>query len=305
MYAVVKANAYGHGLPIIDALSEADGFAVATVAEAAQLAELTDKSILILGRAEDALLPANAIPSISSTDEIRTLRYNGWRGRVQIKVNTGMNRLGCRPETVRMLADCLAKAGMRIDGAFTHFYAADDADSAARQFTAFDDATRGLSVRRHCCASNGIYLPAQYRLDASRPGLALYGYGGQDLRPVMRATAAIVALHFVRRGDNVGYGIMPAPAAMIVATVACGYADGYRRCDRPRTVTVNGADCPVVGQVCMDMFFADVTHVRCRVGDEAVVLGDNAEQLAEAYGSIPYEVLTGFNRARGEYVYEE
>ena len=290
---------------MIDALSEADGFAVATTAEAVRLAERTDKSILILGRAEDALPPRNAIPSVSSTDEIRTLRYNGWRGRVQIKVNTGMNRLGCRPETVRILADCLAKAGMHTDGVFTHFYAASDADCTARQFAAFDEATRVLSVRRHCCASNGLFLPAQYRLDATRPGLALYGYGGQDLQPVMQATATVVALHFVRKGDNVGYGIMPAPNAMIVATVACGYADGYRRCDQPRTVSVNGVDCPVVGQVCMDMFFADVTHVRCRVGDEAVVLGGNAEQLAAAYGTIPYEVLTGFNSARGEYVYEE
>lgn len=302
--AVVKADAYGHGQAVVEAMAAADGFAVATYAEALRLKRITDKPVLILGPAENAPVPAGAVPSVGSFAEADLLARNGWRGRVHIKVDTGMRRLGCRPESARLLADRIAAAGMRPDGVFTHFHCAEDAGIAARQFALFDDATRGLGLQRHCCASNGLFLPEAFRLNMTRPGLALYGYGAEGLMPAMRVTGEVTALHFVKRGEYIGYGRIAAPRDMTAATIRGGYADGFRRGSLRRTVQIRGKACPVVGQVCMDMFFADVTDILCHVGDEVVVLGDG-EALARAYGTIVYEVLTGFGQARGQrrYVY--
>ncbi len=285
-------------------MSGADCFAVANYAEAGRLALRSDKPVIILGAPENAAVPRGAVPTVSGAEEIELLRTNGWRGKVHIKVDSGMHRLGCRPETVGLIADRAAAAGMTVDGVFTHFHCADDVGITSAQFARFDDATRGLGLKRHCCASNALFLPEKWRLDMIRPGLALYGYGADGLIPAMKVSSRIVSLKFVRKGEYIGYGSFRADKDMLAAVVSGGYADGFRRVKGRRFVSVGGRKCPLVGQVCMDMFFVDVTDILCHVGDEVVLLGDG-NRLAESYGTIVYEALTGFGCARGRRVYAD
>lgn len=299
--AVVKANAYGHGLGIVPTLEPyVASYAVATADEAVALRPYTDKTVLVLSGGAYAEVD-NVAYCVGSVVDAYGVPSGA---QAAVKVNSGMNRLGCGKDLYKIL-DILAARGIPVHSVYTHFFDPTDGAATAAQFERFDALTADLCLPRHCCAGNALTLDRKYYLDGVRVGLPLYGYGRRDLLPAMTVSAPIVAIHKVKRGEHIGYGTYTAERDMTVATVRLGYADGYRRVDRPVYVDFRGIRCAVVGQICMDAFMFDATRAPVRVGDSVLVLGGEAtmESLCDAYQTIEYEVLTGFDRKRTKTIY--
>ena len=308
--AVVKADAYGHGIEKTSALIEdyVDCFAVATADEALKLSAVgIRKNILILGCENEiqSALPDNVIPTLCSASQVKAIE--GKARAVSIAVNTGMNRIGCRPEELRSVVLEALNCGLGIRGIFTHFYNENDKIACANQFSEFLSCTRPLreSVKCiHCCASNCLVLPEVYHLDMVRVGLAMYGYGYDGVKPAMKIYTIVVQINYVQAGERVGYGDYVAKNDMRLATIRVGYGDGFRRTDNV-FVSINGKRCNIVGRICMDMCMADVTGVVCNIGDRAYVLGNGIEMedICKIHNTISHEVLTMINgRAERSYI---
>lgn len=302
VYAVVKADAYGHGaVPVAKYIANVvDGFAVATDFEALELAESgIGKNILILGpELSGTKLPENIIPSISAVEDVR--RIKGMTRKVHISINTGMNRFGCDPRDLYRIMNVANDCEVEVRGVFTHFYNEQDKSACSEQFNKFLSCVlpvRDRIKRLHCCASNCLILPEVYRLDAVRPGLAMYGYGYDGVQPAMTIYSNVLQLNDVRKGEHIGYGSFTADKNMRIATVRLGYGDGLWRRNGHRLI-VNGKYCPVVGMVCMDVCMIDVSDVQCKVGDKAFLLADSLQMndICITHNTIPHEVLTMISR---------
>lgn len=301
-YAVVKADAYGHGaVAVAKAIqSIVEGFAVATDVEAMELVENGIKRpILILGTGIALRkLSKNVIPSVADVEQIERLK--GVSDCVHVAVNTGMNRYGCKPEDFGKLIMSADNSGIKVAGAFTHFYREIDKNDCAEQFDKFLSCVlpfRERIRRLHCCASNCLILPEVYHLDAVRVGLAMYGWGYDDVQPAMKIFTEITQINYVNKGEHIGYGDYVAEKDMRVATVRLGYGDGFWRRSEHELV-VNGRYCPVVGSVCMDACMIDVSEVRCKIGDRAYILSDNEQmkRICVRHNTISHEVLTMISR---------
>ncbi|WP_319951829.1 alanine racemase [Caldinitratiruptor microaerophilus] len=324
LMAVVKADGYGHGaVPVArEALAAgAEWLGVATVEEGIQLrqAGLT-APVLVLG----PVLPEQAGQVVDHDLRVavydprlaRALdavaRGSGRPARVHVKVETGMGRIGVRPEDVEPFARLVAGLpGVEVEGVFTHFAAADDPDPAytREQIARFEDALAALGnagVRprlRHAANSAAILAHPRAHYDLVRAGIALYGLAPDaarswpaDLRPAMRLVSRIVHLKTMAPGEHVSYGATwTARGGERVATVPVGYADGYRRLFSNRgAMLVAGQPCPVVGRVCMDQTMIRIPPgVPAEVGDEVVLMGPGltADDWAELLGTINYEVV--------------
>ncbi len=310
--AVVKADAYGHGMEnAAEALSGiADYYAVANSSEAVKLARFSGTTpILQLGCADEAMLPslekAGVILSVNSADDIALLKRSGLKFEVHVKLDSGMHRLGfpcCELEdALKMIGDA---PNLKCGGIYTHFARADTGDCEAQHYS-FIDACGSFKDKYmlHCANSSATAQSRKYHHDMLRCGLACYGYidcGGDcmDLRQVMRAYTEIVAVNTVPAGEYVGYGssFMTKHIAE-VAVLACGYADGLpRSLSNCGKVLINNCPCNIIGNVCMDMTFADVSGLRVKRGDRADIIckAHSALDLAREAGTIPYEILTGF-----------
>ena len=319
--AVVKADAYGHGIRICaEALAQAGcrAFAVACIEEAVALRQVleensADGTVLILGYtapAYAALLAAHRLTAaLVSADHAR-------------RMSDAACAAGELESAVREAADILALPGLRVDGMFSHFAEADaDGDAAMQagsrtmtQYARFAQVRDALAARGlrpglcHICNSAAaVRFPAAHPdalPDAVRLGISLYGYGvplpdGQALLPVMRLCTSVVHLHTLLPGERVGYGgIFTADSTRLLATLPVGYADGWIRALAGASVTVHTAEgdrqAPLVGRICMDQCMADVTGLPVRVGDPVTLFGQTPEQLealAARAGTIPYELL--------------
>jgi alanine racemase len=309
--AVVKADAYGHGIEGISAFIEdyVDCFAVATAEEALKLSAVgIRKDILILGCENEIrhCLPENVIPTLCSAPQAEEVK--GKAVAVSIAVNTGMNRLGCRPDETRSVFLAALNCGLNVRGIFTHFYNESDKTACADQFSEFLSCALPLreSVRYlHCCASNCLIMPEVYHLDMVRVGLAMYGYGYEGVKPAMNIYTAVIQITSIKAGERIGYGDCAAKNDMRLATLRVGYGDGFRRIDNA-FVSINGKKCDIVGRICMDMCMADVTNVVCKVGDRAYILGNGIkmEDICKIHNTISHEVLTMINE-RAERIYVE
>ena len=244
---------------------------------------------------------------------------------VHLKVDTGMARLGVTPEELPAVAEGLAaRPELRMRGLMTHLACADapTCDETEEQLSRLEEATAlleriGLRPEQRHAANSAALLRGLARLDAVRPGIALFGVaprvgGAQlsaDLKAVMRVRTEIIALRDVNEGDSVGYGATwRAPGRSRVATLPLGYADGLsRRLSNRGHVLVRGRRVPIVGSVSMDMTMVDVTSVEgVSVRDEVVVLGAqegmlgrdviDADEIARQSDAIAWEVLTGVSR---------
>ncbi|HTN54096.1 MAG TPA: alanine racemase [Anaeromyxobacter sp.] len=326
LYAVVKANAYGHGaVAVARAALEAGASALAVVCvdEGEELrAAGVEAPILVLGHtpAADAARAAalRLRPTVGSAELLEALsaaaRRLGHEVPIHLEVETGMNRHGLLPEACAALAErARALPGLRVEGLFTHFAAAEEADQGftRAQWEALREAARRLPwvPERHCSASASLLLDPGLRLDAVRAGLALYGYRPDprcgpevDLRPVMALRARVARVAEVAPGATVGYGrTWTAGRPSRLALVMCGYADGYRRSLGSRAhALVRGRRAPVVGRVSMDMITVDVTAVPgVEHGEVVTLLGRDgeervdADELAALEGTISWEVLAG------------
>jgi len=325
----VKADAYGHGLlPVAHALSEAgvDWLGVATPDEAERLrASGIGGRILmfgpIRGPALTRLIAAEVdltVTDLGDVDAVATARAQLGDGapdaRLHLKVDTGMGRLGLRPERAVDIARAVRDTdGLRLTGVWTHFACSDEPsrDVTEAQRQAFDATLAELGVAglrpelRHAANSAALLSVPATHYDLVRPGLAVYGYppgpelaaAAADLEPVLTLTAPVVFVKNVRRGDAVSYGQRwRAPNDTTVATVRFGYADGYPRAlTNLGDATLNGRRCRVVGTVCMDQLMLDAGSAKVAVGDRAVLFGPGgpgADELAARIGTISYELLT-------------
>lgn len=299
--AVVKADAYGHGIAVAKTFECAvDCFAVATVCEAEELyATGVKKDILLLG--SEWTDDSRFIPTV--IDYASAKRCVERRGRFSVKIDTGMNRLGLNESETKKVFDLFAQNNIMPYSCFSHYYNAPQ--SCKEQFDTFQ---RVLSpycgtYLRHIAATSAIGH-GNY-LDMVRCGLGVYGYGADFLSPSLKLRAPIVSLHELKRGDNIGYGYT-AEHDCKAAVIGAGYADGMRHCNHIRYVTVNGVRCKVLGQPCMDMTVIDISAVNnVATGDYAYIIDSkrDAERLAKAHGTIVYEVLTNVGK-RAVRIYE-
>jgi alanine racemase len=326
LYAVVKANAYGHGaVACARAAVEAGahGLAVICVDEAEELRRAgLDAPILVVGATppSDAarVVSLGVMPTVGEPELVDALAVAAARlgatVPIHLEVETGLNRHGLLPEACVALAErARTTPGIEVRGLFTHFAAAEEGD---QRFTRGQfDLLKAVSARlpwvkeRHCAASASVLLDQEMALDAVRAGLSLYGYRpapwvGTDaeLKPVLALRARIARLLDVGRGATVGYGrTWAASKPARIALVMCGYADGYRRALGNRAqVALRGRLAPVVGRVAMDMAMVDVTAIPgAAVGDVVTLLGRDgeaevtADELADLADTISWEILAG------------
>ena len=328
LYAVVKANAYGHGAVACGraALAAgAHGLAVICVDEAEELrlAGVT-APILVVGHTppSDAarVVALDLMPTVGAPDLVDALSAaaapRGATVPIHLELETGLNRHGLLPEPCVALAErARTRPGLEVRGLFTHFAAAEEGDQrfTRRQYDVLKRVSERLPFvpERHCSASASVFMDHEMALEAVRAGLALYGYRpapwcGTDaeLQPVLALRARVARVQAVERGATVGYGRTWAAArAARIALVMCGYADGYRRGLGNRAhVVLRGRRCPVVGRVAMDMCMVDVTAVPdAAPGDVATLIGRDgaeevtADELAALDDTISWEILAGLS----------
>ena len=306
--AVVKANAYGHGLcEFSKAVEEdVDCFAVATEYEALKLVKsgITKKILVFNYGYSNETMPKNVIPSVFSVEGVEALK--GKVSEVSIAVNTGMNRFGVSPDNFDKVFESALKHGLSVHGAYTHFFNESDDSSCKRQFMEFKRAIsciKDSGIKFHCCASNCLVLPREYYLDMVRVGLAMYGYGYRGVVPAMDIYTDIIWTGNVSAGEHIGYGDFVAPKKMKIASVRVGYGDGFRRI-KNHYVSVDGVLCPVMGNVCMDVCIIDVSDINCKVGQRVCILGENIDfdDVCVTHSTISHEVLTMINE-RAERIY--
>jgi alanine racemase len=309
--AVVKADAYGHGMPqVARALEDAAAFAVATVDEACELRDAgIEKDILVLEGASSAAAAAEArganfVLVVHSEEQVEL----SLDARVWIKVDTGMHRLGIQPQQLAPVLERLRGGGAEVLAACTHLACADDPDSDAtdHQLAVFADCASATGLPLSIANSAGILAWPASHAAWNRPGVMLYGASpfavriehADALQPAMTFRSEIIALREIGVGESVGYGARwTAGRPSRIATIAAGYADGYPRHAPSGTPTfIKGGVAPLVGTVSMDMLTVDVTdRPDVVVGDEVELWGRNVAVTAVATraGTISYELLTG------------
>jgi alanine racemase len=324
--AVVKANAYGHGVVQVARAAMdggAWGLAVATLEEARQLNGIVRADqVLVMGGVPPQHAQAAAASgcgiAVSSLEIAKALGDRDEVVQVHLKIDTGMGRFGCRPDEAAAIAKFIDQApALRLAGTWTHFASADSDEVMTRhQFDRFIEALATFEVDpglRHTCNSAGARRFPEFALDAVRPGIALYGCEWPGSRPALALRSVVTHVKTVGVGDSVGYGATwRAVARTPVATVAIGYADGVQRARSNRGhVLIRGHRAPLIGVVSMDAITVDVSNVPgAQVGDVVTVIGEDegdrisAEEVAEWSNTISYEVLTSIG-ARVERRYSE
>ena len=335
VYAVVKADGYGHGaITVAQALSRANavaGFAVSLVEEGVALRDAgVTAPVLVMGPSqhggEDEILGSNLTPVIASDDDLAALgsavRKRNQPIDAHLKVDTGMGRLGVPMEDAPAVAREAAGQGVRVVGLMTHFACADsddpsDADSMTRvQLKRFAEVDRAVTAAgapitlRHAANSSGALWFPEARGDLVRVGIGIYGNGrwpaGVTHTQAMRLVTEVAQIRPIPEGGTVGYGATwRATRPSRVAVLPIGYADGLpRRATGHAQVAIRGIRAPLVGVVSMDIVIADVTDApHVSVGDAAVLLGrasDGASISTTEYGAwaglTEYEVTCGMSK---------
>ncbi|HEX9171928.1 MAG TPA: alanine racemase [Telluria sp.] len=321
LWAVVKANAYGHGLERgMRGFAAADGLALIETEGAARLRELgwTKPVLLLEGIFDAADVPLLAEFGINSTvhtlEQIKMLEYTQLYRPIDVhlKMNTGMNRLGFKPQDyAAAYARLRAIPGVRNITLMTHFANADELEhprlTISEQVRRFRAGAEGLPGERSLSNSGGVLQQAALAEELSndwvRPGIMLYGGtpGGPSakdygLLPTMTLTSEVIGIQQLVAGDTVGYGSrFEATVPMTVGVVACGYADGYpRHAAHGTPVIVDGVRTTLVGRVSMDMMTVDLSAVpNARVGSKVTLWGDGLpiDEVAESAGTIGYELM--------------
>lgn len=333
---VIKADGYGHGdLPLMKLYQDmgADFFCVSNTEEALRLRNGgCSGDILILGWSSpddaDVLSENNIIVTLVSVENALAFSEKASKPvRVHIKIDTGMSRVGLDTSDTKQCASDIAKIAIMpnisVEGAFTHFAAADSrldddvsfTEDQKQKFLAAVNAAEYLGVRLshiHFLNSAATVYCYDSRSTLARLGILLYGlrpaYSMKipfALQPVMSLKTVVSQVKTIHKGDTVSYGrTYTASGDRIIATVPCGYADGYPRllsgnCE----AIIRGKRAKGVGRICMDQMMFDVTKIEgVSEGDEVILIGSDggetitADDLAEAYGSIGYELVCGIGK---------
>ncbi len=335
MIAVIKTDGYGHGaVPIareLEPLAFLHGFAVATAEEACLLKDAgISKPILILGYtfpySYEKLIQEEVRMAVFRYDTLRELSDAAARlekkgihkkAKIHIKVDTGMSRIGVRAdeEGACFVERAFETDGIEVEGIFTHFARADEADKSAaegqiilfEQFLALIKDRTGREIPlKHCSNSAGILELPRANMDLVRAGITLYGLLPSNqvqkdivrLAPALSLYSTIIYIKEIQKGTGVSYGsTFVAEEKMRIATIPIGYGDGYPRgLSGKGFVLVHGQRAPILGRVCMDQFMIDVTHIPGAAQGETVTLigcdGDEQitmEELGVLSGRFNYE----------------
>ena len=312
--AVIKANAYGHGLlRAARALRTADGFAVVDLQDAVQLREagFEQRIVLLEGFFDLGDLPWMAQHRLTavmhSVDQLEMLETVSLASPVDlfVKLNTGMNRLGFAPAVLGSVLERLRRCHNAGDVTLmTHFACADDARGIASQLARFETAVAGIDLSVSLANSAALLRYPESTRGWVRPGIMLYGaspFADQsatslNLQPVMTLTSKLLTVRQLQVGDTVGYGAtFRADASIRMGVVACGYADGYpRHADTGTPVLVAGTRTRILGRVSMDMLCVDLTYLpNVGVGAPVVLWGQGlpVDEVATAAGTVSYELL--------------
>lgn len=324
--AVVKADAYGHGLEEVAKALSLQGnlyFGVSSLEEGIRLREVGIKSPIVnllppLPEDAEEMVRWDIIPILVNGEIIKALDKAGKRQgkvcRVHIKIDTGMGRLGIKPSSaldfLKRVREC---ENILVEGIYTHFASADkDEEFTKCQLDVFLKTLEKLEEEgiriplRHSANSSAILSFPFSHLDMVRPGIALYGINPSEnnrveLRPAMSVKAKVIQVKELPRGHSISYGrthILSRDSR--VAVVGIGYAQGFfRALSNKGSVLINGKRAPILGVICMDQCVVDVTNAgEVRLGDEVVIMGRQgreeitAWELADLTGTIPYELLT-------------
>lgn len=325
LWAVVKANAYGHGIEnVFEALRGADGFAMLDLAEAERVRQLGWRGPILLLEGVFEPRDLELCSRLKLWHAVHCEQQIDWLAmhkthephRVFLKLNSGMNRLGFRPAAFRA-AYARLQALPQVDeiGLMTHFSDADalrlGQDGIAHQLAAYEAATDGLAGERSIANSAAtLRHPARTAHDWVRAGIMMYGgvpdfpehdAAHWDLRPAMTLRSQVIGVQDLQPGDTVGYGsTFTAERPMRIGIVACGYADGYpRHAPTGTPVLVDGQRSTTVGRVSMDMLAVDLTALPASGWGSAVTLWGEGphgsrlpiDEVARAAGTIGYELM--------------
>ena len=334
--AVIKADAYGHGDLEVARIAAEEGaawFAVSCLAEAEHLRRGgIAQPILILGMTQPAyarsLANQNITQTVFSPEYAQALaaaaKAAGVTVQCHLKADTGMGRLGFDlradfDRAVEGLKACCRLEGLEVTGMFQHFAVADACGMACETFTEgqYRLFQRAVTLVRqvhplavvHSCNSAGLMQHPEWGCDMVRAGIVLYGHDPsgevhlEGLRPAMQFKTVVSHVKDLLPGESVSYGrTFISRHPMRVATLCCGYADGYPRLLSGKgVVSIRGKAAPVLGRVCMDQMMVDVTDIpEVEPGDEVIVLGggaaDRFSDAADKIDTIPYELLCGIAR---------
>lgn len=328
MIGVVKTDGYGHGAVAVAKTIDnyVAGFAVATAEEAFLLRRHGIlKGILVLGPVPesryDRMIREEIRPAIFDLGRAKCLSDRavsaGKKVRIHIAVDTGMSRIGFMPteEAAHEIKAISELPGIEIEGMFTHFARADEADKTAaneqlRRFREFVNTVKALGVSVpvcHCSNSAGIIDLKEANMDAVRAGITIYGLYPSDevdkkavpLKPAMELKSFITYIKDLEPGTEISYGgTYKTERPMRVATISAGYGDGYpRNLSGCGEVLICGKRVPILGRVCMDQMMADVSRIpEAREGEEVTLLGRDGdeeiimEELAQKSGGFHYEI---------------
>ena len=327
--AVVKANAYGHGIEkVLGAIgAESDALAVVTAVEAVTLRELGWERPILLLCPVAAIEPSDLVDlivdgvilNLTSKDELPLLKQASDKAHrpaeVHISVDTGMTREGVRADQAAELVNLTRQSDfVKLTGMYTHFACADEADksSTLQQFELFMKTVDTIGGREglvlHAANSAATIDLPQTHLDMVRVGIAIYGYQPSDnlqnklpLKPALRLLGSVALIKDVPAGTSSGYGLtytFDSPAR--IALVPIGYADGYpRSLSNIASVRIGGIDCPVRGRVSMDQIVVEITDAEgVSIGDEVEIISpdpqasNSVENLARLANTIPYEIVS-------------
>lgn len=316
--AVIKANAYGHGLlTVARTLAQADAFGVARLDEGVALRAAGVQAPIVM---------LSGVESIRELEQARDQRLDivvhsehqiamlegaspGTRLKAWLKLDSGMHRLGFPPTVFSRNYLRLSECAAVIDSValMTHLADADipRSERVAEQIDVFEANTRGISAERSIANSGGLLGWPEARADWVRPGIMLYGISpftdatgtDQALAPAMTLETRLIAVNQVQRGDRIGYGgTYVCDQSMPVGVAAIGYGDGYpRHAPSGTPVLVEGVRCPLVGRVSMDLISVDLRpYPKAKPGDRVVLWGEGlpAEEVAAQVGTIAYELIT-------------
>lgn len=331
---VVKTDGYGHGaVPVAQAIREqVKGYAVATPEEGLILRRHSiTKPILVLGPVPECSYPEmirhQLRPPMFERESVERFHQAalelGVRAPIHLAVDTGMSRIGMKPDeaSADMVKGFAALPAIELEGIFTHFATADERDKRKtlvqlKKYLDFDAMliARGVDIpQKHCANSAGILESLGTGCNLVRAGISIYGMYPSDqvgrdsvkLRPAMELKAFITYVKTIEPGTEVSYGgAFTAERKMRIATIPVGYGDGYpRNLSQKGWVLIRGRRAPILGRVCMDQFMVDVTEITgVQAGDLATLMGKDgseeilAEDLARLSGGFHYEIVCGIGK---------
>lgn len=330
LMAVVKADGYGHGVIEVSRTALENGatwLGVANPIEGKRLREAGIKApILVLLPIEpeevQTVVNYDLSQTVENPEALRVLDREavkaGKKAKVHLKVDTGMNRLGVRPEeALKVVEKIVDYPGLALEGVFSHFATADEKDKSFASFQlerfrqslkSLEEAGIRVPLRHMANSAAALDLP-ESRFDLVRVGIMIYGvYPSKEvkkaipLRPAMTLKTKVMSVREVEPGETVSYGrTYTAKERRRIAIIPVGYGNGYTRLFSNRSsVLVKGKRAPQVGTVCMDMCAIDVTEIeRVGPGEEVVVFGEGlpVEELAEVLGTISYEILCSLGKS--------